>query len=90
MYPDEFSDAPCGRGPGIRSRLHRRDVPANDRGDQPRIHFLPSDKDDVGRLHHSVGSFDHANEAAGFNETERFTGKFFCHGINCRLLTAEG
>src|SRR4029079_630724 len=76
---DELADAARGGGAGVGGRLHRGDIAADDRGDQPGVHLLPADEDDVGRLDHRVRRFDHADQAARFDETERFARKVLCH-----------
>src|SRR5437868_226126 len=58
-------------GAGIRRGFHRPDVASHDRCHQTRIDFLPADKDDVGRLAHRVGGFDHADQAARLDHAER-------------------
>ena len=71
MNADQFADAPRGRGAGVGGGLHRADVAAHDRGDEPGVDFLPADEHDVRGLDHRVGGFDHADQAARLDHAER-------------------
>src|SRR4029077_7471881 len=71
MHADQFADPAGGRGAGVRRGLHGSDIAADDRGDQSRVDLLPADEYDVGGLHHRVGRFDHADQAARLDHAER-------------------
>jgi hypothetical protein len=77
---NQLADAPRGGGAGVGRRLHRSDVAADDRGDEAGVDLLPADEDDVGGLHHRVGRFDHADEAARLDHAERVADLAFLTG----------
>ena len=79
MNTHELADTPRRCGTGIGRRLDRRDIATHDRGHEPGIDFLPPDKDDVRSLDHRVGGFNHADEAACFDEAERLAREFPGH-----------
>src|SRR4029079_2515502 len=79
MDADELADAACRGCACIGRGLHGGDVAANDRSDQTGVDFLPADEQDVRRLDHRVGGFDHAHESAGLDEAERFAWQFLRH-----------
>ena len=81
---DQLADAARGGGAGVGRGLHGADVAADDRGDQAGIDLLPADEDDVRGLHHRVGRFDHADQAARFDHAERVAEQVLCHW-SCRF-----
>ena len=67
---DQLAHAAGGGGPSVGGSLHRPDIAADDRGDQPGIHLLPAHENHVGRLEHGVGRLDHADQAARLDHAE--------------------
>ena len=84
MHADQLADAAGGGGPGVGGGLDRADVAADDRGDQPGIHFLPAHEHDVRGLQHGVGGLDHADEAARLDHAERVAEGRFVVVPRCR------
>ena len=72
MNADQLTDATGGGRACIGRRLDGTDIPANDRGDEPGINFLPSHKHDVRGLHHRVRGLDHADQPASFDHADCF------------------
>src|SRR6187399_3047356 len=67
---DQLAHAAGRGGPSVGGSLHRPDIAADDRGDQPGIHLLPAHENHVGRLEHGVGRLDHADQAARLDHAE--------------------
>jgi len=86
---DELADAPGGRGTRIGRCLDRSHIASDDRGHEAGVDLLPADEDDIRRLDHRVGRFDHADQPARLDHSERvahFTLFFVCHQFT---ITAE-
>src|SRR5437667_277586 len=62
--------------PRLGGRLDRRDVAANDRGDEAAADALVTDQLHARRLDHRVGRFDHADKTLRLDHSECISHRF--------------
>jgi hypothetical protein len=70
---NELAHSARSRGTGVRCRLHCRDIPTDDRGDQGTPDLLVADQGDLCSLHHGISGLDHSDQAPSLDHSESFT-----------------
>ena len=86
MNANEFTHPTRGGSSGIGCGFHRRHIAPDDGGHETGIDLLPAHKDNVGRLDHGIGRFDHANKPSSLDETERITNGLRGHGVRIQKI----